>query len=130
MLMKTDMKNIPLFQRTDLIVIAVLSALAGLLLLWNGLSAEGTTAVVSLDGEAVRVIDLENAENEIFQVGSVTVEVKDGSISVVGSDCPDKTCVRTGAISKSGEAVVCVPNKVAVEIKGEKSEDDVDIFSY
>ncbi len=98
--------------------------------MWNGLSEDGKTAIVSLNGEAVRIIDLEKAEDDVFQVGSVTVEVKNGKVSVTDSDCPDKTCVRTGEISKSGEAVVCVPNKVSIEIIGEKSEEDIDILSY
>lgn len=130
MVMKENMKSIPLFQRTDFILIAVLLFIAGLIFLWSSFSSEGMTAVVTLDGETVTEIKLESAEDEIFTVGSVTVEVKDGKISVTDSDCPDKTCVKTGLISKNGEASVCVPNKVAVKIEGERAEDDFDILSY
>ena len=33
-------------------------------------------------------------------------------------DCPDKLCVHQKAISKNHEMIVCLPNKVVVEVTG------------
>ena len=34
------------------------------------------------------------------------------------ADCPDKLCVHQKAISKNHEMIVCLPNKVVVEVTG------------
>ena len=34
------------------------------------------------------------------------------------ADCPDQICVRQKAISKEGESIICLPNKVVVSIVG------------
>ncbi|MBQ8208987.1 MAG: NusG domain II-containing protein [Clostridia bacterium] len=122
-------KNIPLIKRSDIILIALVLVGTALLFCLSTFSAEGRTAVVTLDGEELTVINLQTAQDEVFTAGNVTVEVKDGKVSIIDSDCPDKTCVRTGELSKSGDASVCVPNRVSVEITGE-SADGVDIMAY
>ncbi|MFR4337598.1 MAG: NusG domain II-containing protein [Lachnospira pectinoschiza] len=39
------------------------------------------------------------------------------------ADCPDKLCVKTGMISKTGETIVCLPHRVVVEIIGAAADD-------
>ena len=124
------MKNIPLFNRKDLILIAFLLLIAGIFMLSGSFASEGQTATVTHDGETVTVIDLKTAEDETFTVDGTVIEVKDGEIGFTASDCGDKTCVRTGFLKNNGDAAACVPNKVAIKISGEKSEDDVDIIAY
>jgi len=36
---------------------------------------------------------------------------------MVDSACPDKLCVRSGWISRPKESIVCLPNRVVIEIK-------------
>lgn len=59
------------------------------------------------------------------EVSGCTVKLSDGKVSVSSATCPDKVCVRTGEISKSGEIIVCVPNRVSVKISGEEEFDAV-----
>lgn len=124
------MKNIPLFNRRDLILIASLLLIAGGFALFSSFSADGQTATVTCDGETVTVIDLTAAEDETFSVNGTVIEVKNGEIGFIESDCPDKTCVRTGSLKNNGDAAACIPNKVAITVKGGKSENDVDIIAY
>ena len=35
------------------------------------------------------------------------------------ANCPDKLCVKQGKISKDGETITCLPNKVTVTVYGE-----------
>ena len=35
------------------------------------------------------------------------------------ADCPDRLCMRRGAIRYAGDSIICLPNKVVVEISGE-----------
>lgn len=127
--MRAVMKNIPLFIRKDIVLIAVLLLIAGAIGLFAG-SSDGQTATVTCDGETVTVIDLKTAENETFTAGNTVIEVRDGTIGFIDSDCGDKTCVRTGSLKNSGDAAACVPNKVAIMISGEKTDSDIDIMAY
>ena len=38
------------------------------------------------------------------------------------ADCPDQICVKTGSISRSGQSIVCAPNRVVVTVTGEDKD--------
>lgn len=92
-------------------------------------------AVISVNGEEVRRIPLNEHIKETFDVhssdGSLnTIEVNNNKIRIKSADCPDQVCVLTGYISKPGETIVCLPHKVLVEIVSEtESEDEIIISS-
>ena len=107
--------------RNDLILIAVLMIVALVPLLPISYCLFPTKAVVKVDGSVVREINL--SSDETFTVEAVNgfnvVEVRGGKISVVAADCPEKVCVRRGAINRSGEVIACVPHKLLIEIAGD-----------
>ena len=45
------------------------------------------------------------------------VSIKNGKVTVSESTCRDKICVNHAAISSVGESIVCLPDKLVVEIK-------------
>ncbi len=47
------------------------------------------------------------------------LRVENETITCDNADCPDKICVQTGAISKPGEIIACLPHKLIIEIKSE-----------
>jgi len=51
--------------------------------------------------------------------GKNIVEIKSGAVSVIEADCPDKICIRRGAIKNVGETIACVPHKLLIEIAGD-----------
>ncbi len=51
--------------------------------------------------------------------GVNTVSVEPGRICVADADCPDKLCVKCRWISKPGQMVVCLPNRLMVKIENE-----------
>lgn len=53
---------------------------------------------------------------------------KDSKVRFMKSDCPDKVCVQTGFISKSGQIAACIPAKVLVRITGTSKANDIDII--
>lgn len=48
--------------------------------------------------------------------GSNTFYIKNGTITMNSADCGDKTCIRTGTISKAGESIVCLPHRLVLTI--------------
>lgn len=105
--------------RNDLILILTL-IIFSLLPLMN-FDSDKKIAIVKVDGEIVRELDL--TTEEIFTIetsdGKNILEIADGAVRVVEADCPDKICVRRGAIKNVGEVIACVPHKVLIEIAGD-----------
>jgi len=92
-------------------------------LLWLR-APQGTVAVVTLDGAEVHRVDLSQV-TQGYQLSftgesGVTdvVEVAPGKIRVRQADCPDQVCVHQGWISTGVAPVVCLPNRLVIEITG------------
>lgn len=49
--------------------------------------------------------------------------IKDGFAKIIEASCPDKICVNHQKIQKLGETIVCLPNKVMIEIESEDISD-------
>ncbi len=64
------------------------------------------------------------------EYGYNLLEIGDQRVRVIEADCPNKLDVKQGYISKVGEIIVCLPNKLVIEIKGIEEDDDIDIMSY
>ncbi len=117
-------KSIPLFMKRDVVLIFVLLLAAfAVFFLFKG--TDGTIAEISLNGETVKTINLKTATNGELNIGTAVIEIKNGEIRFKDSDCPDKVCVNTGFIKNSGQTAACVPNKIAITIKGINEEADI-----
>lgn len=113
-----------LFRRADLVMVG--AALAGAALFLGAArwmpagGPEPARAVVSVGGSPVMTLDL--AKDGIYPVeplgGRMLVEVSGGAVRVLESDCPDQVCVLTGWVRRPGEMIVCVPNRVVVQVTG------------
>lgn len=91
--------------------------------LWLGTHGDGSIAVISVDGEEYRRIDLRCVKESYDIVietkyGRNTVHVEPGAISVTESDCPDHICQNQGAITKSGVPIICMPHRLVIQIEG------------
>lgn len=116
--------------KNDIWFITVLLAvvLSGSLFLHRFYSREGGQVVVSVDGQVYGSYSLEtDQEIPITIDGKVTnvLVIEDGMADMVEADCPDKLCVHQRAISKNNETIVCLPNRVVVEVT-ESEEDGFD----
>ncbi len=107
---------------------AVVAALIWILL--RSLTARsGAEVVVSVDGKETAVYSLfENRTETISGAKGLNnvLEIRDGKARVTDASCPDRLCVRQGEISKEGESIVCLPNRVVITLRGtEEGESDV-----
>ena len=108
-----------------IILILLIIAVFTYFIVSKGLVKEsGQTCVISVDGETYGEYPLdEDLEIEVLSDDNTvtnTVVIKDSYVFMTDADCPDKLCVKQGKISKSGQMIVCLPNKVVVEIYGEE----------
>ena len=114
------------------ILIAVLLAvsLLGTVLVLGG-QTDSVTANVYQDGQRIRTIDLSRVKEPYsFTVdgpaGTNTVLVEPGRICVSHADCPDQVCVMQGWISNSVIPIVCLPNRLVIQIEAENQESVID----
>lgn len=87
---------------------------------------QGGVALVKVDGEVVKELPLgEDIVYEVKQDGRVSnvVHVEDSKVWITDADCPDKLCENMGKVSKDGQTLVCLPNRVIVQIEGGESAD-------
>ena len=103
----------------DLVLAGSLLLLAGILFLLFRPGGQGAWAVVTADGREIarypldgdRTVRLGDEDYNILQISG-------GAAAVIEANCGDHTCVRTGAISREGEVIVCLPHRLTVEIQG------------
>ncbi|MDY3304739.1 MAG: NusG domain II-containing protein [Clostridia bacterium] len=107
---------------------AALAAAAGIMYM-NAKAGEKRYACIFDDGKLVQKIDLSNVSNpyKIELAGNVIL-VEKGQISMIDADCPDKLCIKQGAISDSARPIVCLPNKIVIKLTDDKDDVDIDNF--
>ncbi len=118
------------------IILVVVYILMTVAMTWyvvqDKINATADQIQVYSEGKVVKSIPLP-AEDQKFEVsnshGHVIVSIKDGAVSVTESNCRDQVCVHTKPITRGGEMIVCLPNKIYVEIKKQKNDNVVDALS-
>lgn len=84
---------------------------------------------ITRDGQLYQEAELNKNQTILIEVpgeeGSNTLEIKDGYAKMIDSSCPDHLCEQQHRISKKGETIICLPNKVVVEVKSEE-EPEID----
>lgn len=108
------------------------------ILLVFGLALSAVALFTGTDGQKVQIeVDgkpyatyslLENRTIEINENGHINkITINDGTVQMSYSTCKNQICVKDGQISKTNQSIVCLPNKVMVEITG--GEEDFDVIS-
>ena len=119
-----------------LIVIVVLLSFASLgYINRQGLTDEDTYVSIQYNGEEIRkvIFDRQIVGTTIpieTELGYNLIEIGDERVRVIEADCPDQIDVEQGWISRKGETLICLPNKLVVELKGLSTSDEVDIINY
>lgn len=106
------------FSRELLFAAAVL-LLAGAAVLLRPRAAGATARVTVVGGEDVR-LSLGRDGRYSVEGGRlpVTLEIADGRIRFVESQCPDHICERYGWLSRENDQAVCMPAGVMVSVEG------------
>lgn len=124
-----------MFKRGDFVVLGVILALSAALGIFfsvkdckSSASPGSMSVVISIDGQEQAVLPLDRDTVYTTPGGGNIIEIKDGAVRMTDAGCPDKLCKKQGSISKAGEAIICLPNRVSVTLRGES--DDVDAVAY
>ncbi len=127
-----------LMKRMDIVIIVVLLIVSFIpyIMLKNYQSNyKGINyAVISIDGQEKKRVELTKDLDEEFtfksSYGVNRVVIHDMKIGIVDADCKDEICINEGFIGEDGERIVCLPNRLIIEIVGEqKSSEGEDVIS-
>ena len=90
-----------------------------------GGGAEVGRVIVEVDGEVYCEYDMDEVDGIVPistpNGGENRLYVQDDLVFMDSANCPDKLCVKQGAIRDSTVPIVCLPNKVVVRIEGRDS---------
>ena len=107
-----------------LILSVIFIALSAFLFLHITKDEGSGDVVVKVDGDIYGRYDI--THDEIIDINnSNTLVIEDRKVFMKEADCPDKLCIKQKSISRDGESIICLPNKVIVTIEsGSKSDID------
>ena len=79
---------------------------------------EGAVAVVTVDGMEIGRYSLNRDGTFLLNGGTNTLVIENGEAWISEANCPDKLCMGFGKISRNGEIIVCLPNRLIVAVEG------------
>ena len=118
--------------RNDKILIGVLLLISVFSLgLQKWIEKPGKEVLITVNGEKYGEYHL-NEDQRIVVHSSEDNEniivIKDNGVYMEKASCKDLICVHQRKIENTGETIVCLPNKVVVEITGAQ-EEDIDMLT-
>lgn len=123
-----------MIKKADIVLLIIILAVGiPLSVLSLAAGTAGDKVQISAEGEVYGIYPLdEDCEIEVTENGHTNhITIKGGQVSMSYSTCLNQVCINTGAISETKDAIVCLPNRVVVEIisSGESKGGDADVIS-
>lgn len=122
------------FGKNDMIFLGVLLlvCIAVLLVFSLGSGDKSGYVTVTRDGNAYgryllsedQTVEITDDEKHVTNI----LVISDGEADMTEADCPDKLCVHQKPIRKAGENIVCLPNRIVVQVE-RAGEDGLDGFA-
>lgn len=79
--------------------------------------------LITVDGKEFGRYSLER-DQRIEICDTNICEIKDGRVSMYYADCPDRLCMHQKSIGSEGGTIICLPNRVFLEITDAKKVAD------
>lgn len=94
-----------------IIAVAIISGFA-LILTFKG---AGRWVIIEQNNKATHKLSL--YKDEKIELSGNTVVIENGEVYINSATCDNQICVKHQKISEKGERIVCLPNRVVVEIE-------------
>ncbi|MEG0792704.1 MAG: NusG domain II-containing protein [Lachnospiraceae bacterium] len=114
-------------KKNDIKFIIVVLSFALIFFLGNRfLSMDKDTYIkITVDGKTYGKYSLK--DNQDIHINQTNIlRIKDGTADMIHATCKDKLCVHQKSISHDRESIICLPNKVIVEVCNKKGSKKLD----
>ena len=104
-------------------------AVAGMLVIQTCFREEGAQVVITWNGKVDGTYSLAEDRTLVFEGengGRNVVVFEDGLVFVSEANCPDQICVNHKPTNQTADPIVCLPNKLVVEVSAPSSENQLD----
>lgn len=118
-----------------LIILVLVASIVSIMIIGKSTANfDKTYAEIYIDGELYKKYSLDKNSMEVVTIeteqGKNIIEIEGYNIRMIESSCPNKLCIKQGTIHKHGQLIVCLPNKIVVQIIGRNDNSDLDTISY
>lgn len=118
-----------------IIVVIILTFLSLGFIKEQALSNDNKFISIQVDGiEIKKIIFDSNIVGKTIPIqtefGYNLIEIGDKKVRVIEADCRDKLDVKQGYITNIGETIICLPNKMLIEIKGIRKDNEIDMMNH
>ncbi len=116
------------------LIVIFIAAASYAVISFTAFSDAAKSAEVYVGGELYGEYDLQEIKTERHvriktENGENLLELTNDGARMLDASCPDKKDVKSGKITKPGQVIICIPNKVLVKLVGD-GKDKVDKVSY
>lgn len=113
------------FKKKDwLLIIVIVCVAGGAFLMHELIGGRGANAVtVKVNGEFSGTYSLAEDREISINNGTNILQIKNGKADMIEASCPDKLCVNQKAVSMNRESIICLPNKVVVEVSSSEASE-------
>lgn len=88
--------------------------------------------VITVDGKEYKKSKLDDLKDQEIEIktkyGKNIIKIENKKVNIIYSDCLDKLCVEMKSIEKSGDSLICLPNRLTVSIESKVNEVDVVLY--
>lgn len=107
--------------KKDLILVLLILIIAAVGFFINHTVRRKPAAIVeiSVDGKVTETYPLDEDNDVIlhgYGSGTNHLIIRDGCAWISEATCPDKVCIHQGKIQENGQMLVCLPNRLIVQI--------------
>ncbi len=120
-----------------IVIIIIISSIGIFFISKNKINTNTTGdkyAVVQVNGVEIERIKIDNDSDGLLlpietEFGYNLLEFTSDGVRSKEASCPDQIDVKQGFIYNAGETIICLPNRMVVEIITEVNVDDVDVVN-
>ncbi len=113
------------------ILLIIISLLPSIVFSQNVSGSEEKYVEIYVDGEKFKEIKLGEDIHYEYEIisdnGQNIVVISGDEVYMESADCFDQSCVKQGKISDIGRSLVCLPNRIFIEIVGKEASEIDDI---
>ena len=119
-----DVEKPRFLKRGDMWLFSALLLLAAALFVFHFAAPKtaGAAVKITVNNQTVKVLPLSKESTYTVETdeGYNVVVIENGCAVVREADCKNHICVKSRAIARTGESIVCLPHKMTVTVVGDE----------